>query len=141
MTKRTYKLTKAQARSATRFYDAGVTTQKALSKKLGVSKQKVANFLKAKKLGVRQPSEFFERVKALQLDEEFSWVEARKAVFYMPRWARKRAKRKGREYKPFKVFWKEWKEKWKDATQKEREEHGYDATYGDEGGFEGGTPH
>lgn len=141
MVKRQYKLTKTQKKSALKYYKEGVTTQIALARKLGVSKQKVANFLKAKKLGVRKESEYWRDVKAVQRMREETWSWARKAVFNDPYWARKRAASQGKQYKSYSDFWREWKEKWRDATQEERDKHGYEATYGDEGEYVGGTPH
>lgn len=141
MTKRQYKLTKAQKKSALKYYKEGVTTQIALARKLVVSKQKVANFLREKQLGVRAKGEFWKDVKVFQRVKEESWSVSRKAVFNQPYWARKRAKRQKKEYKSYRDFWREWKEKWRDATQEERDKHGYEAAYGEEGEFVGGTPH
>lgn len=116
-------------------------SQQKIAKTLHIRKEKVVAFQRRAKIGVRRPSEFFGRVKAIQLDQESTWEEARKAIFNMPRWARKRAARQGKQYKSYKDFWKEWKKKWKDATQEEKDKHGYEATYGEEGEYVGGTPH
>ena len=140
MPKRTYKLTKEEKAKAKILYAKGYTKHGALSKKLGVSRQKVSNWLKERKLGKRRPSKFWGDVKSLQRLEEMGWKEARKAVRETPYWARKRAARQGKEYKSYSDFWKEWKEKWKYATEAERDAHGYEATYGEEGEFVGGTP-
>jgi predicted transcriptional regulator len=140
MPKRIYKLTEKQKRAASKWYKKGYTTHGKLSKKLGVSRQKVSNWLKSKKKGKRVEQPFWKDVKAMQSLKESSWKEARKDVFNAPKWARKRAERQGKEYKSFAKFWKEWREKWRDATQAERDAHGYEATYGEEGEFVGGTP-
>jgi transcriptional regulator with XRE-family HTH domain len=130
-----------QKRAASKWYKKGYTTHGKLSKKLGVSRQKVSNWLKSKKLGKRVEQPFWKSVKYLREGEEISFKEARRATYNMPKWARKRAERQGKEYKSFAEFWKEWREKWRDATQAERDAHGYEATYGEEGEFVGGTPH
>lgn len=116
-------------------------SQKKIAKTLGIRKMKVVTYQKTHKIGKRVPSDFWGGVKYLQKAEEITWVEARKATYNMPMWARKRAKRQGKEYKSYSEFWEEWKEKWKYATEEEREIHGYEATYGEEGEFVGGTPH
>ena len=116
-------------------------SQKKIAKILGIRKMKVVTAQKALKIGKRVEQPFWSDVKALQSLEESSWAKARKDVFNAPKWARKRAERQGKEYKSFKEFWQEWREKWKDATQAERDAHGYEATYGEEGEFVGGTPH
>ena len=141
MSKRTYELTEKQKRAALKWYKKGYTTHGKLSKKLGVSRQKVSNWLKSRKLGIRVESPFWRDVRLLRDLEEYSWKQARKDVYNAPKWARKRAERQGKKYKPFSEFWKEWRLKWRDATQEERDKHGYEATYGEEGEFVGGTPH
>jgi predicted transcriptional regulator len=107
-------------------------SQKRIAKTLGIRKMKVVTYQKTHRIGKRVEQPFW---------KEISFKEARKATYNMPKWARKRAERQGKEYKSFAEFWKEWRAKWRDATQAERDAHGYEATYGEEGEFVGGTPH
>ena len=116
-------------------------SQKRIAKTLGIRKMKVVTYQKSHKIGKRVEQPFWRDVKALQSLEESSWEKARIDVFNAPKWARKRATRQGKEYKSYAEFWKEWKAKWRDATEAERDAHGYEAIYGEEGEFVGGTPH
>ena len=116
-------------------------SQKAIALKLHIRKSKVVAFQKKAKIGVRRASVFWSDVKSYQRVHEESWKVAVKDTKDQPYWARKRAVRQGKQYKSYSVFWREWKEKWRDATQEERDKHGYEATYGEEGEFVGGTPH
>lgn len=115
-------------------------SQKKIALKLHIRKSKVVVEQKKLKIGKRKVSEFWDSVKTARRDREITWKEAREITKDQPYWARKRAKRQGKEYKSYSEFWKEWKTKWRDATQAEREAHEYGATYGDEGEFVGGTP-
>lgn len=114
-------------------------SQKKIARTLGIRKMKVVTYQKTHKIGKRVKSEFWSSVKTSQRDREISFKEARELTFNQPYWARKRAVRQGKEYKSFKDFWQEWGEKWREADETERNKI-YDHIYGDEGGFEGGTP-
>lgn len=116
-------------------------SQKKIALTLHIRKSKVVAAQKALKIGKRVEQPFWKSVKYLREGEEISFEEARRATYNMPKWARKRAARQGKQYKSYAEFWKEWKAKWRDATQAERDAHGYEATYGEEGEFVGGTPH
>ena len=141
MGKRKYAvLTKAQGKIVTSLIKKGYS-QKYAAKKIKIAKKSVSIFVKKKKIGKRAVGLFWGDVKTLSRTEEISYKEARKATFNQPYWARKRAVRQGKEYKSYSEFWKEWREKWRDATEAEREAHGYEATYGNDGSFVGGTVH
>ena len=93
MKERTYKLTEKQKKAAARWYKKGYTTHGKLSRKMGVSRQKVSNWLKTRKLGKRKPSEFWRDVKSVKRMEEISHKEATKKVKYAPKWFKKRQKK------------------------------------------------
>lgn len=116
-------------------------SQKRIALTLKIRKTKVVAAQKKLRIGKRVANLFWKDVETLRRTEETTWKEARKMTFNQPYWARKRAVRRGREYKSYSDFWKEWREKWRDATEAEREAHSYEATYGDDGDFVGGTPH
>lgn len=115
-------------------------SQKKIAKILGIRKMKVVTAQKALKIGKRRKSEFWSDVRTHARTREISWSEAREQTKDQPYWARKRAARQGKQYKSYSEFWKEWRQKWRDATEAEKEEHGYNAIYGEEGEFVGGTP-
>lgn len=115
-------------------------SQYKIAKTLHIRKQKVVTYQKTHKIGKRQVSEFWSEVKQQARSREISWTESRDIVKTQPYWARKRAKRQGKEYKSYSEFWKEWREKWRTATEAEKDAHGYDATFGTDGDFVGGTP-
>ena len=116
-------------------------SQYKIAKILKIRKSKVVLAQKQLKIGVRRPSLFWSDVKSYQRVHEESWKVAVKDTKDQPYWARKRAARQGKQYKSYSDFWKEWKEKWRLTSQEERDKHGYEATYGEEGEFVGGTPH
>ena len=93
MTKRTYKLTETQKKAALRYYKKGFTTQGKLARKLKVSKQKVASFLKAKKIGKRAVQPFWRDVKTTMEMKEVSRTKAIKEVKFSPKWFKKRQAR------------------------------------------------
>ena len=93
MSKRTYKLTEKQKKAALRYYKKGFTTQGKLARKLKVSKQKVASFLKAKKIGKRAVQPFWRDVRFTKELKEVSWKEAVKEVKFSPKWFKKRQER------------------------------------------------
>ena len=115
-------------------------SQKRIAKTLGIRKMKVVTYQKTHKIGKRAESPFWSSVRAQARDREISWGEAREITKNQPYWSRKRAAKQGKQYKSYAEFWKEWRTKWKTATEAEKEEHGYDAIYGEEGEFVGGTP-
>ena len=116
-------------------------SQYKIAKTLHIRKEKIVAAQRSLEIGKRVTSEFWSDVKVFARVHEESWKVSVKATKNQPYWARKRAARQGKEYKSYSDFWKEWKEKWRDANEEEKEEHGYEATYGDEGEFVGGTPH
>ena len=91
--KRTYKLTEKQKKAALRYYKKGITTQGKLARKLKVSKQKVASFLKTKKIGKRAKQPFWRDVKSTMEMKEVSRAKAIKEVKYSPKWFKKRQAR------------------------------------------------
>ena len=93
MNERTYKLTEKQKREALKWYKKGYTTHGKLSKKLGVSRQKVSNWLKAKKLGKRAVSDFWSDVKSYQRMYKKSWHVSTIQVKHTPHWGGKRLKK------------------------------------------------
>jgi transposase-like protein len=93
MPKRTYKLTEKEKREAARLYKKGYTTHEKLSKKLGVSRQKVSNWLKAEKLGKRVDSPFWRDVKAIREMKGVDWKKAKTEVKYSKKWFVKRQAR------------------------------------------------
>jgi hypothetical protein len=93
MPKRTYELTEEQKRAASKWYEKGYTTHGKLSKKLGVSRQKVSNWLKSKKLGQRAPSKFWSDVRSYQRMYGTSWKTSTVQVKYTPYWGGKRLKK------------------------------------------------
>ena len=107
---------------------------------MGIRKMKVVTYQKTHKIGKRVTQPFWSAVKVTRRDREIGWEEARKITKDQPYWARKRAAKQGKQYKSYAEFWKEWREKWRTATEAEKEEHGYNAIYGEEGEFVGGTP-
>ena len=115
-------------------------SQKKIALVLHIRKSKVVAAQKRLKIGKRAEQPFWSSVRAQARDREITWKEARAITKDQPYWARKRAARQGKQYKSYAEFWKEWKEKWRLATEAEKEEHGYNAIYGEEGEFVGGTP-
>ena len=106
MAKRTYKLTEKQKKEALKYYKKGVTTQGKLARKLKVSKQKVASFLKAKKMGKRAKQPFWEDVKSYRRMYKKTWKTSVVQVKHSPYWGGKRLKKldpNSMEY---------WKQKW-----------------------------
>ena len=96
MPKRTYKLTEKQKRAASKWYKKGYTTHGKLSKKLGVSRQKVSNWLKTKGIGRRAKGgakEFWKDVKSLKTLKEITRKEAIKEAKFAPKWFKKRQKK------------------------------------------------
>lgn len=93
MPKRTYKLTEKQKRDALKWYKKGYVTHGKLSKKLGVSRQKVSNWLKTKKLGKRAESPFWSDVKTIQEMKGISHAKATKEVKFSKKWFTKRQAR------------------------------------------------
>ncbi|MCK4307573.1 hypothetical protein KAW50_05030 [candidate division WOR-3 bacterium] len=96
MPKRTYKLTEKQKRAALKWYKKGYTTHGKLSKKLGISRQKVSNWLKQKKIGKRAvggAKEFWTDVKAMKGTLEISREKAIKKVKYGAKWFKRRQAR------------------------------------------------
>lgn len=114
-------------------------SQKKIALKLHIRKTKVVSEQKRLKIGKRVVSAFWGDVKTVQRLEEWDWATARKATYNEPYWARKRAVRQGKEYKSYSEFWKEWRTKWRDSVEAEREKHTYEAVYGEEGFAVGGT--
>ena len=88
--KRTYKLTEKQKKQAAKWYKKGYTTHGRLSRKLGVSRQKVSNWLKSTKRGKRVSSDFWEDVKLIKQMKEITHKEAITEVKWSPRWYKKR---------------------------------------------------
>jgi Txe/YoeB family toxin of Txe-Axe toxin-antitoxin module len=82
MPKRTYKLTKEEKAKAKILYAKGYTKHGALSKKLGVSRQKVSNWLKE-----------WEDVKSYQRMFGKSWKTSIEQVKHTPYWGGKRLKK------------------------------------------------
>ena len=93
MKKRTYKLTEKQKKAALRYYKKGITTQDKLARKLKVSKQKIASFLKAKKIGKRVTQPFWGDVKTIREMKRIPRKEAIKEVKFAPKWFEKRQAR------------------------------------------------
>lgn len=93
MGKRTYKLTEKQKKVALKWYKKGYTTHGKLSKKLGVSRQKVSNWLKERKLGKRVVSKFWEDVKHERELYGRSWKKSKTKVKYSKKWFERRQKR------------------------------------------------
>ena len=112
MKKRTYELTGKQKKEALRYYKKGITTQDKLARKLKVSKQKIASFLKAKKIGKRAEQPFWRDVKTIREMKKVSRKEAIKEVKFAPKWFEKRqARLKGQAKAKDKLFhiWNEIK--------------------------------
>lgn len=93
MGKRTYKLTGKQKKEAMKWYKKGYTTHGKLSKKLGVSRQKVSNWLKSRKIGKRAVQPFWENVKTIREMKGVSWQKAKTEVKYSKKWFVKRQAR------------------------------------------------
>ena len=93
MKKRTYKLTKEEKAKAKILYAKGYTKHGTLSKKLGVSRQKVSNWLKERKLGKRAVQPFWEDVKSYQRMFGKSWKTSIEQVKHTPYWGGKRLKK------------------------------------------------
>jgi predicted DNA-binding protein YlxM (UPF0122 family) len=93
MPKRIYKLTEKQKRAASKWYKKGYTTHGKLSKKLGVSRQKVSNWLKSKKIGKRVEQPFWKDVKGIVEMKGKTWKQAKMEVKYSKKWFERRQKR------------------------------------------------
>jgi hypothetical protein len=93
MPKRIYKLSEKQKRAASKWYKKGYTTHGKLSKKLGVSRQKVSNWLKSKKIGKRVEHPFWKDVKVIVEMKGKTWKQAKMEVKYSKKWFERRQKR------------------------------------------------
>jgi predicted DNA-binding protein YlxM (UPF0122 family) len=96
MPKRTYKLTEKQKRAASKWYKKGYVTHGKLSKKLGVSRQKVSNWLKSKKIGKRAKGgakEFWKDVKTMKALKGQTRKETIKEVKFSKKWFERRQKK------------------------------------------------
>ena len=96
MTKRTYELTAKQKQAASRWFKKGYTTHGKLSKKLGVSRQKVSNWLKSKKLGKRAEGGAQNFWKDVAREQDIYGLTRKKAklrVKYSKKWFGKRQER------------------------------------------------